>query len=648
MRVRCAHWDTYLRLYTTNISRGGMLLRVPEQPDVGTLVNVTLSLPDGQDLPLSGRVARVAAPKEGETLAYVGVSLNLSQDQQVQLDRYLLLARSAAEPEPEEVEIDVDDDADEGQRETVRPVAGGVGRELQTYTGKSPAASSSGPIVGIDFGTSTSSVGIVRGDVLTLFDDEGVTEIPSVVWFRGPGDAVVGMSAREQMAADPTRAVHSIKRLLGVQIDDPHAAPFLMSLACPGRAGPNRSIVFEIDGEQFTPVQIAACILRHLKAVAERHVGGPVERAVMAFPLAFGEHQRADMEKAAKIAGLELVAMLPEPAAAAMAYGRKGRDRHEVVGIYDFGGGTFDFCVLDITGNLLKVLGAAGDPWLGGDDLDQALAKAVADEFWRATKIDVRKRTVEWQRVIQACEEAKRYLSMATEIDVYVPNVALTPQGPLDLSVPVTRDRFEELTAGLIDSTLTVCEQALREARLRFDDLSDVLLIGGTSRLPAVAKAVRMIFRRDPHDAVHPERAVVIGAAIKAAELEGRPVHKGTWPGLSMQQVAGRTVGLAMAGGVTEPVIARSAPLPTLVRRVFATHRDNQPEIVLLVVEGESSRTAENRTVGQFRISNLTPAAAGAIEVEVIFAMDESGTLSITARDLSTGARTTGRFELDQ
>jgi molecular chaperone DnaK len=212
----------------------------------------------------------------------------------------------------------------------------------------------------------------------------------------------------------------------------------------------------------------------------------------------------------------------------------------------------------------------------------------------------------------------------------------------------MTRDRFEDLSAALIDSTLAVCEQALAEARLSFDELSDVLLIGGTSRLPAVQKAVRMIFRRDPHAAVHPERAVVIGAAVKAAELEGRSVHKGTWPGLSMQQVAGRTVGLALAGGVTEPVIVRSAPLPTLVRRVFSTHRDGQPEIALLVVEGESRKTGENKVIGQFRVSGLAPAPAGAVEVEVIFAMDESGTLSITARDLSTGARTTGRFELER
>ena len=658
VQVRCAHWDTYVKLYTTNISRGGMLLKLPDKPEPGTAIHLKLHLPDGGELSLDGRVVRVGAPRPGESLNPVGVALDMSDEVRAQLDEYLSMALSwTAEPEEEdrsELETPRPGEAafrgrpgtDRNKRETLRPLPDSdEQREIRTLIRTMVPERSTNPIIGIDFGTSNCAVAIARDDDLTLFDDDGTLEIPSVVWFRGRGDYVVGLEAREQMATDPTRTVPSIKRLLGCSIDDPYAAPFLMSLACPGRSGPNKSIVFEINGEELTPVQIAAIILRHIKSVAERKLGTNVDKAVMAFPLAFGERPRDDLVKAAKIAGLELVALIPEPAAAAMAYGRRGVDKNEIVGVYDFGGGTFDFCVLDITGNVLRVLGAAGDLWLGGDDLDQALAKAVADEFWRATNIDVRKRAAEWQRVVQACEEAKRYLSLANEIDVYVPGVAVTSEGPVDLSVPVTADRLEELTADLVDATLSICEEALKDATIRFDDISEMLLIGGTSRLPSVRKAVHMMFRRDPHPAVHPERAVVIGAAVKAAEVEGRKVHKGTWPGLVLQELSKHAVGLAMAGGSTEPVITKSTPLPAVERRIFSTHRDRQTELILLVVEGEAQRTRHNKQVGQFRITGLPPRPAGSVDVEVIFEMDESEVLTITARELSSGNRTTERFE---
>lgn len=501
-------------------------------------------------------------------------------------------------------------------------------------------------IVGIDFGTSYCSVGLIGDDGLKLFTDEsGRTAFPSVVWFRDKGDYVVGHEARDKLATEPNKTIPSIKRLLGRRIDEPQAAPFLMSLACPGCSGPNRSIVFEINGEELTPVLVAAVILGKLKAIAEKHTKQRVSKAVLAYPLAFGEPQRAGIAKAARIAGLEVVAMIPEPVAAAMAYGRHG-DHSEIVGVYDFGGGTFDFCVLGMGVGDIRVLGAAGDPWLGGDDLDQAMGRYIATEFWRTTQIDVRRRAVEWQQVLQACEEAKCYLSLVEEIEVFVPNVAHTADGTLDLNVNVTRDRFADLAQEIILTSHNVCQSALSDANLSVKDMHEVLLTGGTTRVLAVQEAAEQYFERKPHYAVHPEQAVVIGTCIRAAEVAGRSVSEGPWSSLTVQQVAGRSIGMAMAGGVTEPIIHRSTPLPAVVRRVFSTRRDHQTDLDIHVVEGDSKMTSENRTVGRFNISGLTPRLAGEAEVEVVFQMNDSGALSITARDLTTGRRTTSTFEL--
>jgi molecular chaperone DnaK len=504
------------------------------------------------------------------------------------------------------------------------------------------------PIIGIDFGTSYSSVGIINDNGLTLFPDKtGRIAIPSVVWFRGPGDYVVGQQARERLAIEPQQVIPSIKRLLGRQIDEPLAAPFMMSIAVPGYSGPNRSIMFRVNGEEMTPILVAAIILRHLKKMAEDHLGRPVRKAVLAYPLAFGEANRIGIKKAARIAGLEVVAMIPEPVAAAMAYGRHG-NRNEIVGVYDFGGGTFDFCVLGMGSGKLQVLGAAGDPWLGGDDMDQAIAKWTADEFWKRTHVDVRKRTVEWQKVIQSCEEAKCYLSLVEEIEVFVPSVVHGEYGLIDLNIDITRERFDHLISEIIENSFIVSAEALRDAKLSITDIDVLLLTGGTTRVIAVNEAVRRYFLRDPQQNLHPEQAVVIGACLRGAEISGKAVSEGPWPSLTVQQVAGRTIGMAMAGGMSEPIIHRTTPLPAIVRRTFSTRRDGQLEIDIQIVEGESTHTSENTIVGRFNVSGLPPRPAGSVDVEIVFQMNDSGVLSITAKELTTGRRTTSTFDLGE
>jgi len=637
IELRCPHWDSYVKLYTANISRGGMLVRMPDPPDVGSTVDLVVDLPGGRRLTLQGRVARISDPPEGEKLPRVGIALEVGPLERDALVRHLAIAHSEGAGQP---------DASESPRAKQAATTGVSAQSASTRR----LTKRADPVIGIDFGTTYCSVGMLEGDRLHLFEDEGGrTAIPSVVWFEGAGKYRFGQEARDRMTEDPTRAIPSIKRLLGCTIDDPKAVPHLLSLASPGRAGPNNSIVFDMEGEEVTPAQVAALILGNLRSLAERRLGTPVRRAVMAFPLAFGQQQRAAIETAARIAGLEVAAMIPEPMAAAAAYGRhRGGKEDELVGIYDFGGGTFDFCVLDVLRGSLEVCGAAGDPWLGGDDLDRAIGSWAADEFWKASKIDLRRRAVEWQRLLQASEEAKRYLSMVDDIEIFVPRVALSQEGPLDLSVPLTRSEMHQQTADLINNTLAVCRQALKEAELAPIDLDQILLTGGTSRIPAIGSAIRSLFGKEPHDSLHPELAVVIGTALRAAEIDGRALREGPWPSMTLQQVAGHTVGLALAGGVSETVIARSTAIPIVVRRVFSTWRDGQTELDLHVIEGESDKTVDNRTVGRFNIAGLKPGPAGSVEVEVIFEMSDAYALHITARDLRTGRRSTSMFDLGQ
>jgi molecular chaperone DnaK len=698
LRLVCSEWSFLQQLYENHISKKRLIVRRNTPVEMGSHLDVLLELPDGSVLRLSGTVLRVADPTPGDTMFRIGLQLDPSSDFDAIARRVSeIKGRSVGTADQPVKHPAGRSPAPSGDGITERPTPvqvrssqpgipqaqsprasqpgvpqprpkpashTGPGERARTHAsavrrsqldfprpGESSAVikrdRATGPVVGIDFGTSYCSVGIIGDTGLQLFSDHtGATAFPSVVWFRGRGDYVVGHSAREKLVTEPNKTIPSIKRLLGRKIDEPQAAPFLMSLACSGSAGPNRSIVFDINGEQFTPLLVAAIIMRYLKRVAEEHLGCPVSRAVLAYPLAFGEAQRAEIERAARIAGLEIAAILPEPVAAAIAYGRHGH-RDEVVGVYDFGGGTFDFCVLRMGRGEIKVLAAAGDPWLGGDDFDQALGRHVANEFWRSTQIEVRRRAAEWQQVLQACEEAKCYLSLVDEIEVAVPDVARTPTGPLDLSVSVTRDTFSKLVTELIETSLSVVQSALDEIDLKVSDIDQLLLTGGTTRVHAVQDAARRFFGREPHYAVHPELAVVIGASVKAAEVAGRSVSEGPWPGLTVQQIAGRSIGMALAGGVTEPIIHRSTALPALVRRVMLTKSDDQTDLEIHIVEGESSLTAENRTVGRVSISGLTPRPAGESEVDVVFHMNDSGTLNITARDLTSGRKTVTVFELD-
>lgn len=644
-RLRCSRWESFLNLHQNSLKNGRMLLRMTEPPPRGRELDVVLSLPDGEELELSGTVIKTAPPIEGEDLYRVGLALVLNGNKQLEIQAIVERARlrvTASFSMPRAPTIP----PPPVQKPSQMPEQHQARSTATPSPRRSVIPVRSGPIIGIDFGTSYCSLAYMKNNTAMLIPDEsGRTAIPAIVWFRGKDDYVVGFEAREKLATDPTRTIPSIKRLLGCRIDDESAAPVLMSLACPGYAGPNRSILFEINEEQHSPVMISTIIFKHLKKLAEASLKTAVERAVLAYPLAFNEPQRSDLEKAARLAGIELAGVIPEPMAAAMAFG-KDKVQSGIVGVYDFGGGTFDFCAMTISDGSLAVSGAGGDPWLGGDDLDLALAGKVADAFWKRTNVDLRRRVVEWQKIRHSCEEAKVYLSLVDEIDVFAPEVAHSPNGPLDLNVHVTREEFDILARDSIDNSISVCQQTLEKARIDVSEVTDLVLTGGTTKVPAVREAAQRFFGQEPSFGLHPEQAVVLGAAVRAAELEGRRTSIHPAEPLKVLKTAQRTIGISVLTGETTPLIHTTTPVPAHVKRVFATTRDGQSTLALNIVEDEQSLSASSRPIGGLNITGLKPMSAGKVRVEVTFELNEMGTLHVTARDLFSGRTYASSFEL--
>jgi cell division ATPase FtsA len=382
------------------------------------------------------------------------------------------------------------------------------------------------PIIGLDFGTTYSKVAFAQAGEVVLIEEEGSQRvnpaaIPSVVAFPEPGGPpVVGERARDLQPDQPERVIPLIKRLLGRRLHDPSVDGVLGSLACRSFAGPEDAILLEIDGEQMTVVQVVSHVLRHLKSLADAASGSNVKQAVLTAPVDFDERAQRELKLAARIAGLETVAIIPEPTAAVIGCGHDG-SREATVAVVDFGGGTFDVAIVEARQARLDVLGSAGDRWLGGADIDAAIARYVADEFYRAAGINLHRRADQLLRLLQVCEESKRWLSTLPLADVILPRAGHTAEGPQTLFVPVTRACLEELSAEIIDSSLAVCGDALSQSRLTTEQVDEVLVTGGTTRVPAVREAVRRLFGRDPRAGVHPENAVVMGAAVYAAMLSG-------------------------------------------------------------------------------------------------------------------------------
>ncbi len=378
--------------------------------------------------------------------------------------------------------------------------------------------------IGIDFGTTYSSVSVAIDDRVYLVPDAAGRKVqPSIFGYLESGSPVVGWKARELQARNPRRAISSAKRLLGRKYTDPAVAGQLHSAAYKTSRGPNDAVLAEVDGHTFSIGQVCAAVIAHVHGLAEDYLGVPVSQVVLSVPVGFTDVERAALRRAAEIAQLKVLDMVAEPVAGALAYGI-GQERNEIVAVYDFGGGTFDFSVLDFVGDQFRVLGTKGDAWLGGDDFDTLIAQEVADAFWQETKVELRQRVVEWQTLLIACEQAKRDLSTATKAKLVVEGIVDTPKR-LDIRRTIDRKTFEGLCSGLLDRSLSVCQEALTQIGLDPSDMTQVVVVGGVSRIPFIREGVGKFFGREIIALVNPDEAVALGAGLLAARKVGHPVR---------------------------------------------------------------------------------------------------------------------------
>lgn len=484
------------------------------------------------------------------------------------------------------------------------------------------------PVVGIDFGTTYSSVAVMRAGLEVIPDERGEAQTPSVVSFPKPGEVLLGDEARSRMGGEAQWTIASPKRLLGRLYKDPQVASLLGGLAFRTFAGTDKFVRFEAHGQIYTVTEICSMILGKLRERACRFLGAEVSRAVFTVPVGFGTLQRSALELAARQAGLEVAGMLTEPSAGVLSHGFRGQ--RGLVAVYDFGGGTFDFCLLEISATAFQVLCAGGDPWLGGDDFDRVIAAHLADLFWKETGVDLRTRAVEWQALIFACERAKRELSSKKETEVRCDDLLFTAQGKRGLRYKVSRKDFVGLSSSLVEKATSIARQVMQQAGVQPRQVSEVVLIGGTSLIPAVRDAVTQLFGRKPVLG-DPNLAVVKGAALRGAELSGDAMAGSSMGGRTLSEVAGRTIGFGPPGGRPDTLFERDTALPAEQRRTVRTQTDNQAELVLVLYEESKSRLDESRTIGTLRYRGIRPAPAGVGQVDLTFKLDTHGLLHVSA-----------------
>jgi molecular chaperone DnaK len=491
--------------------------------------------------------------------------------------------------------------------------------------------------IGIDLGTTFASVAVVRdGNPAVLADAEGQTIQPSVVAFPAEGGILVGRPARERLVVDPFNTVYSAKRLIGRRMEDPDTRMVVGSFPYSVLEGPNGHPVVEIRNERVSIPEISAYVLRAMKKIAEARLGQPVDKAVITVPANFNDAQRESTRIAGRIAGLDVIRIINEPTAAALAYGY-GRGLSRFVAVYDFGGGTFDFTLLELRDHVYRVISTSGDMFLGGDDFDEALATAVANSFWKQTGIELRKDVVEWQRLLFACEAVKRELSTKPASDLKLLKVAHTAKGALDLSATVSRELFNSLSIDLVRRSFAVCDRVFQDAKLRPEDVEEVIMVGGTTYVPLVRASAEQYFGKPIQVTVPPDTAVALGAAIQAASLMAVPTPQPSSHQTVLLDVLPHSIGIVTAGNYVEKVLERNMSIPVEQSRIFSTSRDGQAELKIRIVQGESRRADENTPLGELVVSNLRPAPRGQVEVLVTFEVDTNGILNVTARDQDSG-----------
>jgi molecular chaperone DnaK len=492
-------------------------------------------------------------------------------------------------------------------------------------------------IIGIDLGTTNSVVAVMEGkEPKVIANKEGNRLTPSVVAFNDKGETLVGDIARRQAVTNPRRTVYSIKRFMGRRHNEVATEEKMVPYEVVG--GPQDYVKVKAGDKEFTPPEISAKVLRALKEAAESYLGHKVNKAVITVPAYFNDAQRQATKDAGQIAGLEVMRIINEPTAAALAYGLDKKAQEKIV-VFDLGGGTFDVSVLEVADGVFRVISTNGDTHLGGDDFDQALINHVADQFQREQGIDLRKDAMAMQRLQEACEKAKKELSTAQSTDVNLPFITADASGPKHLQMTITRAEFEKMCDPLIERCRGPVLQALKDAKLDPKDLDEVVLVGGSTRIPKVQELVKKVFSKEPHKGVNPDEVVALGAAIQGGVLGGDVQD------VLLLDVTPLSLGIETEGGIFTKLVERNTTVPTERKQVFSTAADGQTAVTVSVFQGERPMARDNRLLGQFNLEGIPAAPRGTPQIEVKFDIDANGILSVSAKDLGSNKEQTVRIE---